>query len=179
MTTITTTRTRPIFFALLVGIVAIAFLFSGCSDGATTPSTDRQQTAQTERMVAEAQRQVGMPAITNFTERKFAKMITELRDTEVATFTYIVDMNGVRHFLTESIGYGIPYSVQFTNPARPLWETGYQSIAGVTVGQPEPNGLFMPTSSSATWVLAVTPEGGISPMYVESEILVSTFRLDD
>lgn len=144
-----------------------------------TNNTDTKQAAQTERMVAEAQRQVGMPAITNFTERKFAKMILELRDEEIQTYTYIVDMHGERHFLCESIGYGIPYSTQFTNPEKisELWFGGHREV--LTTPQPEPNGLFMPTSSSATWVLAVDPKGVISPMYVESEILVSTFRLED
>lgn len=159
-------------------LCAIAALTLTACDISRTPTVDNQQAAQTESIVAEAQRQVGMPNIVNFTERKFAKMILELRDSEVATFTYIVDMHGERHFLTESIGFGIPYSVQFTNPQRAIWAGGYQSKAGVTIGQPDPNGLFMPTSSSATWVLAAT-EGGVTPMYVESEILVTTFRLDD
>lgn len=175
MTTTTATRTRPIFFALLVGVIALAFLAS-CQD-ATVPTADQEQAAATAQATAEANRQIGMPNIVNFTERKFAKMILELRDTEVTTYTYIVDMNGVRHFLTESVGYGIPYSTQFTNPERLV--EGWREQGFETIPQPDPNGLFMPTSSSATWVLAIAPDGDISPMYVESEILVSTFRLDD
>lgn len=160
--------------------VAIMILASvvlvGCDEHRSR--TDDQQAAATERLAAEANRQVGMPNIVNFTERKFAKMIRELCDTEVATFTYIVDMHGKRHFLCESIGYGIPYSVQFTNPERAISLDDATGVALATIPQPEANGLFMPTSSSATWVLAARPDGGVSPIYVESEILVSPFRLE-
>jgi len=168
---------RPIFLFALVAALSLVFLAS-CDVQGRTPSTDQVQAQQTEQMVAEANRQVGAPNIVNFTERKFFKMIRELCDQEISTYTYIVDMNGRRHFLCESVGYGIPYSTQFVNPERPVFQKGYQSITGVTIPQPEPNGLFMPTSSSATWVLAAT-ENGIQPIYVESEILVSPFRLDD
>lgn len=151
-----------------------------CACDPRTVTTDAKQAAATEALVSEANRQVGMPNITNFTERKFAKMIRELCDTEVATFTYIIDMHGKRHFLCESIGYGIPYSVQFTNPMKVekvrSRSAGY--LAALTLPQPEANGLFMPAGSSATWVLAARPDGGVSPIYVEPQILVSPFRLD-
>lgn len=156
-------------------LIFIPVLFlTACGDFSN--STDSKQAAITAQMTAEAERQVGMPAITNFTERKFAKMILELRDQEISTFTYIVDMNGKRHFLCESIGFGIPYSTQFTNPER-IVTPSLNANGHLTLPQPDPNGLFMPASSSATWVLAVEPEGPISPIYVESEILVSTFKL--
>lgn len=159
-----------------LSVLLLGITLSSC--GGHAESTDQKQSDATELMVAEANRQVGMPNITNFTERKFAKMIRELCDTEVATFTYIVDMNGKRHFLCESIGYGIPYSVQFTNPEKALWQSGHQSMAAISIPQAEANGLFMPSSSSATWVLAATPTG-VSPIYVESEILVSPFELEE
>ena len=44
--------------------------------------------------------------------------------------------------------------------------------------QPDPNGLFMPTSSSATWLMMVDPNGGKPrPVYIEPEIVVSPFPL--
>tara|TARA_R110002074_G_scaffold402324_1_gene606967 strand:- start:20351 stop:20848 length:498 start_codon:yes stop_codon:yes gene_type:complete len=153
-------------------------ILASCDDYAET--ADSKQAAATEKLVGEANRQVGMPAITKFTERKFLKMIYELRDTEVSTFTYIVDMNGKRHFLCESVGYGIPYSTQYTNPEHIVTSHRSTTVGYHTTSmpQPDPNGMFMPTSSSATWILAAT-EAGIQVMYVESEILVSPFRLEE
>lgn len=158
----------------------LAVLFVACDHNSVALSADDAQAAATDRLTAEAQRQVGMPNIVNFTERKFTKMIMELRDSEMTTYTYIVDMHGKRHFLCESVGYGIPYSVQFTNPNKIVnqWlgvKHGYHSFS---MPQPDPNGLFMPTSSTATWVLAAT-KNGPKPIYVESQILVSPFKLEE
>lgn len=155
---------------LLLGLMSA----DGCSGENTT---DTSQTQATERMLSEANRQVGMPNITNFTERKLAKSILELRDSEgLRTWTYIVDLNGELHFLTESIGYGLPYSVQFTNPQRPYHRYSNSGAASFALPQPDPNGLFMPEGLSATWILAAT-EDGPKPLYVEPEIVVSPFPL--
>lgn len=152
---------RIIAIILTCGFLASA---DGCD------SANREQTLATEALTAEAHRQVGMPGITNFTERKLVKTVLELRDTEgLRTWTYVVDMHGAPHFLFESIGFGIPYGVQMTNP-----ETYY--ISGATLPQAEPNGLFMPDNGGASWILAATPDGPM-PVYVEPDVLVSPFKL--
>lgn len=126
-------------------IAALAVLsVVGC---ATTSDADDNERNKVIQQRLEAQRQVGLPSITNFTEAKAMKRIYELRDkADYLTYTYIVDMNGKLHFLTRSIGYGMPYSTQMTNPQRV--ESYYYSL---TLPQPEPNMLFMP--ESARWYL--------------------------
>ena len=157
----------------LVGVVCLLTLGSTkCPNN----SVDNIQKEETEQMVREAHQQVGMPDIVNFQERRMAKMLLELRDTEIGTYTYIVDMHGKLHFMGESIGYGLPYAVQFTNPEQVV-----RSMGGVfnTLPQPDPNGLFMPDSLSATWIMLVDPTTKeVRPVYVEPEIVVSPFPLD-
>lgn len=154
----------------ILAIVSV-FIFSGCLE--VNANTDDRQQAQTERMVAQADKMVGQPGITNFNERKNAKRILEMRDQKLATFTYIVALDGSLHFMCQSVGYGLPYSTQFVNPEREL--TGYQSIT--TIPQPEPNGLFMPTSSDATWITCLDEQGKeLAPVYTEPKILVSPFK---
>lgn len=149
----------------------IVLIFVGCN---VQPSTDQIQNKQTEQLVSEANRQIGMPGITNFTERKFVKYLLELRDqTGFSTYTYIVDLSGGLHFVCESAGYGIPYSAQFSNSERIV--KFYSGNYG-TLPQPEPNGLFVPDGLSATWVLCMN-EGKVSPIYCEPQILVSPFEL--
>lgn len=153
-----------------VVFVATVALLAGCNDG----GTDKAQRVETERMVSEAHKQVGMPHITNFTERKLAKTLIDLRDTEgLQTWTYIVDLNGQLHLLCESIGYGLPYSVQFTNPERLAYSNSSNSA---TLPQPDPNGLFMPDGLSATWIMMATKDGP-KPIYVEPQIIVSPVKL--
>jgi hypothetical protein len=46
--------------------------------------------------------------------------------------------------------------------------------------QADPNGLFMPTSSSATWLMMIDPKTNKPrPVYVEPEIVVSPFPLHE
>jgi hypothetical protein len=162
---------RIISIALLV-LSTIALLGSGC---VPDTSSEKEANRQQEKMLAESNAKVGMPAIKNFTEKKFAKQIQELRDQEITTYTYMVDRSGRKHFVCESIGYGLPYSVQFTNPVKAEW--GHQS--GVTTAQADPNGLYMPDNVAATWILCSDGEGGVRPVYSEPELLVSPFKFDN
>lgn len=158
-------------------LFSTVILLVGCEKN--QPTTDEQQRQATERMVSQANQEVGMPDIVNWAERRNAKTILELRDKEITTYAYIVDMSGGLHFLGEAVGYGLPYSVQFTNPERieyVKWSTGVQAT---TVPQPDPNGLFMPDGLSATWIMLRDPKSGeVRPVYVEPEIIVSPFPLE-
>jgi len=147
----------------------------GCIE--TTPDADKRQARETEKRLLEADKQIGMPDIVNFTERRLARDILELRDqADLSTYTYLVSLEGKLVFLGESIGYGLPYSVQFTNPEVEVrWS--HQGGHG-TLPQADPNGLFMPDGLSATWVLLKDPETGeAKPCYVEAEIVVLPFKL--
>lgn len=75
-------------------------------------------------------------------------------------------------FFCSSIGYGIPYSTEYTNPQK--WVA-----QGVTLPQADPNALFSPTSAEGTWVLCKNPAGSDTrPVYVEPRVVVSPFKLD-
>lgn len=138
---------------------------------------DDKVNKQTEQAMQQSQKEAGYPRIINFQEKKWARMIYELRDRQdLVTYTYIVSMHGKLVFLTKSIGYGLPYSTQFSNPLVNLRDKGAQG-GNTVLPQPEPNGLFPAEGLSATWILAVTEKGDIKPMYVEPEIIVSPIKL--
>lgn len=150
------------------GFVAIAIL--GGADGCVSPSADRMEAKQTQRMQQEASRRVGMPGVTNFLEKRWVAKLYEMRDSEVATYTYVADMHGDLHHVCDSIGFGIPASVQFSNPQKEV-RTNYP------MPQAEPNGLFMPEGLSATYVLCAAESGEPHPIYSEPQLIVSPFRL--
>ena len=161
---------------ILIPLALVTMGNQGCEPQGR--SADAHQTAQTAQAMAEADRQIGMPDIVNFTERKLARDILELRDQEkLTTWTYLVDMHGKLHLLGQSVGYGLPYSVQFTNPERIAYARHEHGVSNLP--QPDPNGLFMPEGLSATWILLVDEKTKKArPVYVESEILVSPFKLN-
>lgn len=150
---------------------------SGCKE--RQPNSDSVQADQQERLLQEGTAQVGMPAITHFTERKLLKDILELRDQQgLTTYTYLVsEMTNKLTFFCDSIGYGIPYATQFTNPQKIAY-TGTNVGIGV-LPQADPNGLFSPAAAEGTWVLCKDPNGtDVKPLYVEPRIIVSPFKLN-
>jgi hypothetical protein len=167
---------KRVLFALCVILVFAAFQSEdGC--GTVTPTPDKIQVAQQKQLSGESNRQVGMPGVTNFTEKRLVRKLYELRDTEIATFSYLPDMNGKLWHLCDSIGYGLPYGVQFTNPERPAeaWET--HEAGNLALPQAEPNGLFMPATAEGTWVICAGPKGEPMPIYAEPRVIVSPVRL--
>ena len=138
------------------------------------PQYEKEQQRQTSMMMNEAMRQIGLPNIHNFWQRKLLKMIYEIADdSNVITFSYTFNrFTGKFRYLGRSIGFGIPFSAQYTNPVQIVMDP-YGS-GGATIPQPDPNGLYMPTSSSATWIILVNEEtGGFNLVYMEPVLTVS------
>lgn len=166
---------------LFVAVLS-AMIFSGCE---LRESSDSQIAVKQEQLNREANAQVGVPAIVNFQERKLAKMIFELRDrSDLICYAYIVNRaNGKLVFVGKCIGYGLPYSVQYTNPQKLVnkWgESPNTNSSTINVlPQADQNGLFMPTGLSATWLLMIDPKTNEpKPVYFEPEIVVSPFELN-
>lgn len=161
----------------IIAIAAIAAL-GACSD---PNSADRVESRQTATVAAAAAREVGFPAITNFYEKRLLKEIYERRDqADLTTYAYVQGLDGKLTCLGQAIGYGVPYSTQFSNPQTDIrrntdgTELRRESYS---MPQPEPNGLFTPDGLSATWLQLVAPNGDIHVVYVEPTIVVSPFEI--
>lgn len=166
---------------LILATVVTAFCgfdSGGCDDGEST--SDKTQRLQQEQMSQNANQQVGMPGISNFTEKKIMKRLYEMRDQNIATYTYLVDMQGRLHHVCDSMGYGLPYATQFSSPEKIQvssdGSTTYNNAP--LMPQSEPNGLFMPGSAEGTWVICASTKGEFTPMYLEPRVIVSPFRLN-
>lgn len=161
-------------------IALVATLFMVSCDTERKTSADAEQQRATENSMKEANRQVGMPGIVNFQEKKLMKQIYELRDQEnLICYAYYLDLYGGKHFLGQCIGYGIPYSTQFSNPEKIVHRQTHNGGSFGTLPQPEPNGLFMPDGLAATWLLLLDADGTPHPVYVEPSIIVSPFKLHE
>ena len=155
-------------------LVLVFFVFTAESCG---PSSDSIQQEAQEKLLNEGTAQTGMPAIKNFRERKMLKDILELRDQEgLTTYAYLYnEMTGKLVFFGECIGYGMPYSTQYTNPEKVDRSFGNY----FTLPQADPNGLFSPASAEGTWLLLKDPNSkSVKPVYVEPRVVVSPFKLE-
>jgi hypothetical protein len=159
----------------LTAAAVLCALLSACGPPTATEVEAQKQDLLTRQGI----NQVGLPAIVNFQEKRVLKQILELRDTKVRTFTYLVDLQSKLHFFCDSIGYGIPYATQYTNPQMATWSS---SRAVVVLPQADPNGLYSPAAAEGTWVLCADPnatdkDAAVSPIYVEPRVIVSPFKL--
>ena len=157
---------------LLMTVLVMTIFVSSCTE---RTNTDKVTAAKQEKLVTEANAQVGLPAIVNFQEKKTAKMIYELRDQEdLICYAYIVTLDAKLVFIGKCLGFGLPYSTQYSNSMK----TVSRSSVGIEqLPQSEPNGLFMPDATSATWLLLLDKEGNPHPVYVEPTLIVSPFPL--
>lgn len=173
----------------VIGIIALVFM-AGCEVHPERKTSDQIQQEQQERIEKEGTMAVGPPAIKNFREKRILKDIMELCDQEgLLTYTYLENMNpvivhgrtamgGKLTYFGETIGYGIPYATQYTNPQKIAEKNNYQSGSYAILPQADPNGLFKPTSADGTWVLMKDPNGtAVRPQYIEPRILTLTFKL--
>ncbi len=164
---------------IIVALAALALGGAKC-EGVEESEGAKREARATAQLMDQASTAVGMPSIQSFHEKRMLKMLYELRDkADVVTYTYYVDLQGRRHKVcpTTSIGYGIPFSAQFTAPSRDTWIGSGGAVT--TIMQPEPNGLYMPDSTSATWVMCMHPKTKQpTPVYVEPAVIVSTFPMD-
>lgn len=168
---------------ILLSIFSLVLL-TACQEDKSGSSRETIATLQNQEQAAII---VGMPAIKNFTEKRLAKDIYELRDQpNIVTYTYTTDWNGKLHSVcpTTSIGMPIPYAAQYTAPKTsrvvyPVYPDGTQSSSLQHVydaDQPEPNGLYMPSSADGTWVVCLSPDGMKAlPVYIEDKVRTLPF----
>lgn len=176
------------FALVLIAISVLPFVLGSTGGGCTAePSSDDIQREQQETLLKEASAATGMPSIKNFRERRILKDILELRDQDgLVTYTYLENLTpgvvkghtalgGKLTFLGETIGYGIPYATQYTNPMK--IDSQGANYGYAILPQADPNGLFSPAAAEGTWVLMKDPGGKkLLPIYVEPRIVSSPFK---
>jgi hypothetical protein len=160
-----------------IAVAASCLFLAACDPQTSTAETKQQE--RTDQLLNQSNSQVGIANVTNFTEKALANKIIELRDhPKLATWTYTQGIDGRLICLGASIGFGLPYATQTTNPQKFTKQDCGERYCDQPTPQAEPNGLYMPGSADATWVMLINPETGEPvPTYVEPRITVSTFKL--
>lgn len=168
---------------ILLFIIGLIFL-SGCST--TDLNADTKQTQKQEELEKEMRDNIGDPEITEFWEAQNYNKIMEKRDNpKLICYWYTKnEYTGKYIYEGQCSGFGVPYSTQISNPEKIVEgdkELGYD-LSGyinypMSKPQAEPNGLYMPTSSSATWVLVYDQKTKESKVeYVEHLISVTEIK---
>lgn len=164
-------------------LLVAAALLAGCG-AESDPAASRQAKATRTAMNA-ADREIGMPRIKNFAQRKLLKNAYEDMDQTTLVYVYVQSLDGKFVCLGQAVGYGVSLGTQFTSSQYPQrikvpYGDGEGSMAGETfmVDQPEPNGLFQPTTGAATIVNLIDPSTGAArTALVEPNVVTTPSKL--
>lgn len=161
--------------------IALTGLLAACSQGTSDQASMRQGKATRTAMDA-ADREVGMPRIVNYSQRKLLKNAYEDMDQTTLTYVYSQGLDGRFVCLGQAVGYGVSLGTQFTAPEFPQGLRFGQSDMTVDgtymLAQPDPNGLYQPTSGSATIVNLVDPTNGEAhTALIEPNVVTSPSKL--
>lgn len=151
--------------------------------GSCSPDTDQaaaRQAQATSTSMDNADRQIGMPRITHFEQRRLLKNAYEDMDTTVLAYVYSQGIDGRFICMGQSLGYGVSLGTSFTAPEYPQYVQMPNNVANVTekIAQPEPNGLYPPSSGEATIVDLINPKNGEAhTALIEPRIVTVPFEL--
>lgn len=171
-------------FVFGILLIALTGTFIGCGgEGALANDVGSQESinSKQEQMLEESNRQLSMPNIVNFFEKDMAKNIWELRDDpQLTTYAYTTTLEGKFVYLGRCIGFGLPYTTQYTNPEKMDSVDGgeYGARNPYTLPQADPNGLFSSETTNATWLMLVNEETNETEIiYSEPSIVVTQSKL--
>ncbi len=155
---------KKVLIAALVALILLA----GCTDNAVQYAEQEQQRAGNLAIVQNQP----IPDLGGYSFERQIVIDTYLaRNNTIATYAYMITMDGKIIEICPSIGYPIPYSTQLSAPEKKM--QGYE----VVVPNAEPNSLYPPADAAATLVQCVNPDGSVSPTYNEWYVLAFPYRI--
>lgn len=153
-----------------------------CSQVPAGDQATKRQADATRVAMNAADREIGMPRISNFAQRKLLKNAYEDMDQTTLTYVYVQSLDGRFLCLGQAIGYGVSLGTHFTAPEYPQWiidnsRDGPQSGTYV-LAQVDPNGLYMPDSGAATIVNLIDANTGVaSTSLIEPNVITTPNKL--
>lgn len=156
---------------LVVLWVLLVFVSTSCAYGGDTQAIEQGQQREAVNSIMQNQ---PIPDLGGYSfERQIVIETYLARNNTIATYAYMIAMDGTLIEICPSIGYPIPYSTQITNPLRTVGDLNTTSV----IANSEPNGLYPPGDAAATLVQCVQPDGSVAPVYIEWYVLAFPYRI--
>lgn len=154
---------------ILTAIAALAIVLSaaGC-DGAPTAQQKEQSDQAADQASLDASQKLPY-----FTYSQIKQNMIELEKAEADGIQTTTFMFGAANQpdpiqVCPSIGVPIPSTASLSNPQQVV--RGWYSNDSAVVGQEDPNGVYMPTAGSGTFVMCVQGDGSVVPVYAEGNV---------
>ena len=161
---------------LLVGTLACGLLLTACDTGTTSTNYNSQDSATVGDQQSIYTQYQPVPIFDYSLDRDILIQLYGLKNQAKSTYSYITSSTGKLLFTCPSIGFPIAADTQLTNSSVAEWNTaGSTGIAGVTVAQPEPNGIFPGSNGNGGTYIICDVKGEKSPVYSEPLVLSFPF----
>lgn len=146
--------------------VAIVLGLNACDWRKTGNSKESEVVDKQQEIYAKGQ---PIPAFDYSLRRQMLIELYKYNNQAVNTTSIFYSYTGKVIDYCPSIGYGIPVTSSLTNPTTiDKKYFGAGNIASGVVGQAEPDGTFVASNSTASWVFCTNKDGSLSPRYIES-----------
>lgn len=170
---------RRKWFALLP-LLAIGLVLGLTACGATSgqappPSGNQAESSEQTQDTNNILNNQPLPNIKWSQWRQDLIGVEEAESNDVATTSFVMSYaNQNPIFSCPSIGFPIPVTASLSNPQQAQWNSGGSNgnygVAGVPVGQMDPNGVYMPPSGAGTWVVCTDGSGAPYITYAEDNV---------
>ena len=148
------------FSITLAAIAAGAIFLAACQTGPTVPKgqnlENNQQKTSTESLV-------NNQPLPHFAYSQMRQNLIEIETAEangVQTTSFFFNQgqrDPVNH--CPSIGVPLPNTASLSNPQQVVDGSGDRGGGNVTIGQMDPNGIYVPASSTGTFVICIDAQG--------------------
>lgn len=168
MSTVTLTfRKRTLSIAALLAMLGIIFASADSCDS-QQGQAQRDENAAAGAGLGQILKNQPPPLITHSQIRATLGEIEKMQADGTQTTSFFMHI-GVPDPVAScpSIGMPVPNTASLTNPSQVQWGSG----GGSTVGQMDPNGIYVPESSSGTYVLCIGADGKANAFYWEGDVL--------
>ena len=161
----------------LLAIIPLVLVNDGGCDGAQKDPAAARQSQATQSAMNAADREIGMPRMVNYAQRKLLKNAYEDMDQTTLTYVYSQGIDGRFVCLGQALGYGVSLGTEFTAPHVPEYHSDGAG-GSLLLDQADPNMLYMPTSGAATIVDLINPANGEAhTAVVEPNVVTVPFKL--
>lgn len=146
---------RVIPAAVAAGGLALGL--AACSHAPNAQQTEQQQQTQDLQSLEQSQ---PLPHF-NYSQERQALIVAESAAAAGTQTTSFFFNQGVQDPVSQclSIGMGVPDSASLSNPQQIAPVSGKYGGGTQVIGQEDPDGVYVPESSTGTWVNCVNPQG--------------------
>lgn len=152
----------------LLGLIAI-FALAGCDDwqGTSSGQAAENRAARTGQAALETNQPIPQFSYSQYRQNMIEIETVQAEGVQSTSFIFGANNDPDPIKTCPSIGLPIPSTASLTNPQQAV---DYPGTGNVAIGQMDPNGVYMPSAGTGTYVMCVQPDGSVELSYAEGNV---------